>query len=63
MEQLQASGARAILVGESLMRQENIAAKVRELGGQAEQGEVAMSEILRVLIIEDWRSTRKCWWA
>ena len=39
VEQLQASGARAILVGESLMRQENIAAKVRELGGQAEQGE------------------------
>ena len=39
VEQLQASGARAILVGESLMRQENIAAKVRELSGQAEQGE------------------------
>ena len=38
VEQLQASGARAILVGESLMRQENIAAKVRELSGQTEQG-------------------------
>jgi len=39
VEHLQASGARAILVGESLMRQENIAAKVRELSGQAKQGE------------------------
>jgi indole-3-glycerol phosphate synthase len=38
VEHLQTSGARAILVGESLMRQENIAAKVRELSGQAEQG-------------------------
>ena len=34
VEQLQASGARAILVGESLMRQDDICAKVRELGGQ-----------------------------
>ncbi len=34
VEQLQASGARAILVGESLMRQDDIGAKVRELGGQ-----------------------------
>ena len=33
VERLQQAGARAILVGESLMRQENIGAKVRELLG------------------------------
>ena len=34
VERLAASGASAILVGESLMREDNIGAKVRELGGQ-----------------------------
>jgi len=35
VEQLTAAGARAVLVGESLMREADIAAKVRELGGQS----------------------------
>ena len=35
VERLTAAGAKAILVGESLMRESDIAAKVRELGGQA----------------------------
>ena len=35
VEQLTAAGARAILVGESLMREADIGAKVRELGGQS----------------------------
>jgi len=34
VERLKAAGAKAILVGESLMREADIAAKVRELGGQ-----------------------------
>ena len=34
VERLTACGARAVLVGESLMREDNIGAKVRELGGQ-----------------------------
>ena len=34
VERLTAAGAKAILVGESLMREADIAAKVRELGGQ-----------------------------
>jgi indole-3-glycerol phosphate synthase len=34
VERLTACGARAVLVGESLMRDDNIGAKVRELGGQ-----------------------------
>ena len=39
--------AKAILVGESLMREADIAAKVRDLG------RAGMSEPLRVLVIED----------
>ena len=35
VERLTTAGAKAILVGESLMREADIAAKVRELGGQA----------------------------
>ena len=35
VERLTACGARAVLVGESLMREDDIAAKVRELGGQS----------------------------
>jgi indole-3-glycerol phosphate synthase len=34
VQRLKACGARAVLVGESLMRQDDITAKVRELGGQ-----------------------------
>jgi indole-3-glycerol phosphate synthase len=34
VERLTACGARAVLVGESLMREDDIGAKVRELGGQ-----------------------------
>jgi len=34
VERLKASGARAVLVGESLMREDDIASKMHELGGQ-----------------------------
>jgi indole-3-glycerol phosphate synthase len=35
VQRLTAAGARAILVGEALMRETDIGAKVRELGGQS----------------------------
>ena len=35
VQRLTAAGARAILVGEALMREADISAKVRELGGQS----------------------------
>ena len=47
VERLKTCGAKAVLIGESLMREDNIAAKVNELIG------FRMSESLKVLIIED----------